>query len=256
MKRVCLVIFCLLIPAIDIFGQTERVLSRAEKKQNTLNFIGTTGFNVNTKIQVYSGLSEIAQLKFKYPDLSLMTLKERSYYQLAAKTLLKAGWNLSDETENVLTLKTSIDDGTTKEYTISTPVYGAVPIGSGTSTSNITVKPYSNSATVTTSTVPKTAFGVVGYNTNNGTTTTFKREIIISIVNQTSQVENYRYELTSSGPVNDINSVAPYMFSAIPIIHNKVDLCCGIYHNWKTQYTFSWTVGSESIYGKQFTWEN
>lgn len=231
---------------------------------STLSIIGCTsletisnftkGTQVTTKIQVYSGLPDTAPLKFKYPDFNAIPLNVRAYYQLAARTLIKAGWVLSDSSNNILTLSTNINDGTSTNYSYSLPQYGQVATGSTTVNSKVTVNPYSNSATVKSTTVPKTTLGVTGYQTYSGTSTEFKRDIVISIINESSQAEMYRYELTSSGYSNDLNFVAPYMFSGIPIIHNKVNLCCGIYHTWKTQYKFTFTVGSESVYGKQFTW--
>jgi hypothetical protein len=147
-------------------------------------------------------------------------LQFQEFYGYIAKILSSKGYRIVDSIEaaNIIVFfNYGISDPNTQEYTRSLPVWGQTGIRSTSTTGNVYVNPYSNNIQYRQNTYSTPAYGVTGYETVQGSYTTYRRYLNLVAYDFDYYLKNKKEKrvwqtvITSTGSSCDLRNVLPYM---------------------------------------------
>jgi hypothetical protein len=147
-------------------------------------------------------------------------LQYKEFYGFISKTLIDKGYKIVDSISSaniVVLFNYGISDPTTKDYTKSVPIYGQTGVSSSTTTGNVNVNPYSNKIQYTQNTKTTPNYGITGYSTVHGSTTTFNRFLnMVALdndyfISHQKEIRLWQIEVTSEGASDDLRKVFPFM---------------------------------------------
>jgi hypothetical protein len=179
-------------------------------------------------VTAYSSTSNFAGKKIHlsaYPVEKNSSLEWQSFRQKISNKFMLQGISITDlkSADYVAFVSYGIDDGTTSQYTYSTPIFGQT--GGGTTTHSGSVNTYGSSSNYgygtysgTSTTMP--TFGVVGSRINTASQTNYKRNLAIDMVTASSLESGnpekvYEGRLKSTGYCGSIGEVIDEMIDAL-----------------------------------------
>lgn len=148
-------------------------------------------------------------------------LQFQEYAAYVIRALTYQGFELatdSEEADIAIILAYGIGDPKTQQYSYTIPVWGKTGVSSSKTTGNISS--YGNSASYSGTTTYTPTYGVSGYRTGTGTSTTYSRYIIIGGFDLEQYeatgkaVELWHTNITSSGSSGDLRRLFPVLMGA------------------------------------------
>jgi hypothetical protein len=148
-------------------------------------------------------------LQFKEYAVYLMRILDAQGYILAKS---------NEEANLVIILSYGIGDPQIQQYSYSLPTWGKTGVSSANTYG--TASTYGNTTTLNATTTYTPTYGVTGYNTYSGTTTTFFRYAFITgydyekFKETNKQVKLWQTTITSTGASGDLRQVFPVLLGA------------------------------------------
>lgn len=148
-------------------------------------------------------------------------LQFQEYATYLMRVLNAQGYVLAKSTEEAnlaIILSYGIGDPQTQQYSYNLPTWGKTGVSSANTYG--TARTYGNTTTLNTTTTYTPTYGITGYNTYTGTTTTFFRYAFITgydyekFKETEKQVQLWQTTVTSTGSSGDLRQVFPVLIGA------------------------------------------
>lgn len=154
-------------------------------------------------------------------NVDLNDLEFKEYARYVHKALSARGFrraNSFDTADVHIFMSYGIGSPEDHAYSYNVPTWGQTGVSSSHTTASVTS--FGNSANVNSTTTYTPTYGITGYETRNGTVTTYTRHLTIggtdgNLYRQTGQIkEIWRTRIVSVGRSGDLRSVFPMMLAA------------------------------------------